>query len=266
MVDLSSESLEREVNEELRQEKFAELARKYGPIAVGTLAITVVGGLGYTGWQSWKADQFATASATFLEAERLVEDEKPKEALALFDGLSVEAAGGYPVAALMRKASLQEAAGETKAAIESYSQVAGISGTDPLMRDLAILKQALLQVDAAEPQDLLANLRPLTENTNSAFRHFGLELKAYGLVKTGDLAGALKIYQDLRFDAAAPVGVKTRAGQMETLVKRQLGDTATAEAQDASAPADGGEAAADTTGTTPEPETETGPVEEAKPE
>ncbi|MFD0938250.1 tetratricopeptide repeat protein, partial [Methylobacterium trifolii] len=85
----------REVNEDYRRDKVAEIWRRYSGVFIA-LAILVVGGVG--GWRYWQSAQRAaaeTASERFDTANRLARDGKSAEADKAYEAIEAQGPAGY---------------------------------------------------------------------------------------------------------------------------------------------------------------------------
>lgn len=68
---MSDDSLFREVDEEVRQERFKKLWAQYGNLIVAVCLIVVVGVAGFKGWQYWQVKQAEEAGDAFFDAAKL---------------------------------------------------------------------------------------------------------------------------------------------------------------------------------------------------
>ncbi|TXM90584.1 tetratricopeptide repeat protein, partial [Methylobacterium sp. WL116] len=95
----------REVNEDYRRDKVAEIWRRYSGVIIA-VAILVVAGVG--GWRYWQTGQRNAAEAAsqqFDEANRLARDGKVAEADKAFDALEAQGPAGYRLLAQFRSAA-----------------------------------------------------------------------------------------------------------------------------------------------------------------
>ena len=64
---MSDDSFIREVNEELRQDQFKSLWRRFGPIAIGAAVLLVLATAGYVGYERWTSSRANASGDAFFE-------------------------------------------------------------------------------------------------------------------------------------------------------------------------------------------------------
>jgi hypothetical protein len=199
-----------EVSEELKQDRYAELWKKYGRYFVA-LAVAVV--LGVAGYQYWRGEQQRAreaASERFAAALALARDGKTKEALAAFAGLAQDGPKGYASLARLQQAAQLLKSGDRAGAMIAFEQLANDGSADPLFRDIAVVHWAYHGLDDADPAKMTERLKPLTAKENP-WRFMALELSALYAERAGRRADAIQILTDLEKDKDAPQGVRSRA-------------------------------------------------------
>ncbi len=200
-----------EVDEELRRDRAVELFNRYRPhMIILTLAI-VLGVSGYKSWQWYSARKQARASEAFSAAEHLLENGAYKDAEKAFAEFAAKAPRGYKAMAMLEEAAAAARTGKTAEAAKLYMQ-ASKSLTDPLYKDLAILRAALATADELSLADLDARLSPLT-GPGRPYRFTARELLAAKAFEEGDLKRARQEYSYLSLALDAPTGARNRAGQ-----------------------------------------------------
>lgn len=206
-----------EVEEEYRREQMAKLWAKYRIPIVGGVAALVVAVAGFEGWRYWRADQLEKSSRGFEAIGSLISspgnEQKAAEELAkLVDG----GTSGYRLAARFQEAALRAEMGDVKRAVTLYDSIAS-STSDPLFRDYAHLRSAILTAEAAKYEDLKARLEPITKDDN-AWRPLALEILAYVSWRAGKNDEALKLYAEVGKVPGVPDGSKRRALEMSALI------------------------------------------------
>jgi len=89
------EGIFREIDEELRQEHYAKLWRRYGKVVIAAAVLLVAGVAGYQGWRSWDANMRKADGERFAAAQALARAQDPSGAEAAFAKLAGDASGGY---------------------------------------------------------------------------------------------------------------------------------------------------------------------------
>lgn len=202
-----------EVDEELRQEQFARLWKKYANLFIAIAVALVLAVAGWQGWQTWRSRRHQAASQAYADIMASIEQGKRDDALARLAKLSADGPAGYRLLAEMKTATLQEAAGDLAGARAGYAAIADDGHVDKIYRDLALLKEAYLDLDSADPAALEKKIAPLAEET-SPWRHSAREILALLAVKQGDTAKAIELLTRLSDDPAAPAGVRARAAEL----------------------------------------------------
>ena len=135
-----------EVDEEVRRDKAAEFWKKYQNLILGAALLIVLAAAGFRYWQYEKEKAEQAAGAQFQAAIAAVEAGKLDEANGGLAKLAAEAPGGYRVLAQMTEAG-DKAASDAPASIAAFDAIAGDASVDPLFRDAARLRAALIRLD-----------------------------------------------------------------------------------------------------------------------
>ncbi len=148
-----------EVDEEVRRDKAAEFWKKYQNLILGAAVLIVLAAAGFRYWQYEKNKAEQAAGDRFQAAIAAVEAGKLNEANATLAKLGADAPGGFRVLAQMTEAG-DKAASDPPGAIAAFDAIAGDASVDPLLRDAARLRAALLRLD--QPNDEQAGAAALT--------------------------------------------------------------------------------------------------------
>lgn len=221
----------REVDEDIRQEKYRRLWNRFGFLIIGFAVLIVVGTGGYRGWLYWQETQSRNSGDTFLNAISLSEAGDTQEAAALYGELE-SAVGGYPALAQMRIATDLANAGETAEALAQFDALSRNTALDQSLRDVAALRAAYLAVDIEGYTDVADRIEGLTGDTG-AYRGAAREILALSAWKQGDFATAQKWISDLEQDPETPVEINQRVTLLSDIIRSQTGDLSTASGDDA---------------------------------
>ena len=209
----NEDSILREVEQELAEDRQTRMFRDYGPAFIGgALAIVV----GVAAWQFWTGARNAAAEAQALEfrdaIELLAEDQDAGRAA--LDAVAGEG-GGYGVLAGLHNAASFARGGERLRAIEEYRAVYENGSAARQVRSFARLRAAYLSLsdgrDAA-----LADLGDLPEETG-AFGVYAREVAALAALFDKDFETAQSMFRQLSIDIAAPQPVRSRAEDFAAL-------------------------------------------------
>jgi len=198
---MSSDTLIREVDEELRRDRMRKFWRQFGPwVIVGAVAV-VVGVAGYEGWMWWTKSQAARSSDQFYAATQIADGTDVAAAKKALDDVIAQGSGGYPMLAQFREASLLASQGKTDEAVAAYDALStSIANTH--LRELALVLGANLLIDkgdvAAVEQRVGGSMTPSSPMRNAAREVMGLVQ-----YKAGKLDDAMKNFQAIIDDPAA---------------------------------------------------------------
>ena len=180
-----------EVDEEVRRDKAAEFWKKYQNVIIAAAAVIVLASAGFRYWQYEREKAEQAAGDQFQEAIAAFEAGKLDEAKAGLDKIALEAPAGYRVLAQMTAAGAK-AESDPQGAVAAFDALAGDSATDPLFRDAARLRAALLRLNMpGEEQKGEAALTSLAGGDGPFRRMARLELGALALSRA-DYDGAAK--------------------------------------------------------------------------
>ena len=208
----------REVDEEIRKERYASLWKKYGPYVIGAAVALVLGVAGYQGWQQWQRSQAIEASNAYADAVAQAEAGNVEPALQQFGEMSEPGASGYGLLAAFREAELRAQQGDVEAAVGIWNRIAGSSGTPQPFGDLATIFAVQHRIDDGDPAALAQRLQPLAEG-NGAFRWTAVELQAFLAREQGDSERAVELYRQIADASNVPPAQRQRATQMLALLE-----------------------------------------------
>ncbi len=213
MAEQPQDNLLREIDEELRQEQYAKLWKKYGTYIIAVAAVIVLSVAGYQGWRTYDTSSRMEYGERFAAAQKLAATEKNDEARQAFAELATDANAGYSLLARFQEAALETRQGDTGGAGVGFRALADDDGLPAVYRDLALIIEALNSLDSADPADLKRRLAPLAADDNP-WRHLALELTATLDFRTGQVDEARKTLTRLSEDATTPQGVRLRASEV----------------------------------------------------
>lgn len=202
----------REVDEDLKHERYVKLWRRYGGYIVGAGLGIVLATTAHVGWRQYSTSQQIAQGNEFARAMTLAGRGQTQAAAGAFAGLAEDAGAGYATLARLNEAALRARQGDLAGAVAVYDELADSAATS-VMRDLAVLLSVTYSLEAGNPAELSERLAPLTAEDNP-WRYSALELTALLARRSGDGARAREIFSRLSTDAKAPEGIRARAGEM----------------------------------------------------
>ena len=207
------DSLLREIDEDLRHERYAKLWKRYGGLVIGAALALVISVAGYQGWRSYDIRSREADGERFAEALARVEAGRLDEAGLAFSEMAADASAGYALLARFQQAAVLARSGDQAAAMAAYGIIADDSGVDREYRDFALVMSAFAGLDTADATTLAERLAPLTAEDNP-WRHSAREVNALLAARRGDRSAAREIFSTLENDPTAPAGVRLRAAEM----------------------------------------------------
>lgn len=198
MVD-KNDALFREVDEELRREQFAKIWDRYGIYFV-VLAVAIVALV--AGAKLWEAQRVANANAAgaeFEAATSLMETGKTDEALKAFESLAASGPKGYAALATLSQAGAYLKQEKPAEALALFDKMASDTSADPLLANFARLQAASLRLGEADFTEMENRLKPLTVD-DSPWRFTARELLGTAALKAGKLDEARAVLSPLLAD------------------------------------------------------------------
>ncbi len=148
-----------EVDEEVRRDRAIEFWKKHQNLILGVALLIVLASAGFRYWRYEKEKAEQAAGVQFQAVIAAIQAGKTDEANGGLAKLAAEAPGGYRVLAQMTEAG-NKAASDPQASIAAFDAIAGDASFDPLFRDAARLRAALIRLD--QPKDEQAGAAALT--------------------------------------------------------------------------------------------------------
>lgn len=207
MVD---DQIFREVDEDLRRERWAQLWERYGTLFLMAALAVVAIIAGVLAYQNWQITERQAAGDKFITALQQDSAGKTEEAYKTLEALSEDSTTGYEMLASLHLAARKAAAGQTAEAEVLYKKIAVDGGADKILRDYAKLNLALLRLDGAsfdETRDALAEF----VIAGGAWRATALEVVALAGLKEDKLDEAQERFSEIVKDNASPSALRRRA-------------------------------------------------------
>lgn len=203
----------REVDEDLRQERYQKLWRRYGPAVIAGAVAVVLATAGVVGWQRYQASQRAAQGDRYLAALQEADAGAAESAGAAFDSLAEDGDAGFRLLSRLQSARLAADAGDLDGALAQYDSVGADGDVAPLYRDLASLTASLLRINARRLDGVEAALRPIAEGSGP-WRFVARELRVAQALAQGDRVAALDLARSLADEQEASPALRQRAGQI----------------------------------------------------
>ncbi len=206
----------REVEEDVRRERFEKLWKQYGDYVIAGVAAIVIGAAGYKLWTRYEDQQRFNAAKTFMAAQQAADAGQGAQASAMFGKLAKSGPGGYSTIARLAEANTLLMSNKNNDAITLYKSIAEKDSSG--LGNVARIRAAWAEVETAPRSELETLLAPLTLQT-SAWRFMAREVLAYSDYHKGSIQQAGREYQALASDSGASQSLRGRANAMATFIK-----------------------------------------------
>lgn len=207
----------REVDDAVRQDQYADAAKRYGRPALIAVALVLAAFGGYLFWQSQRGagreadSEKLVAALDSVEQGDLVGGDK-----ALAPVIADGHAGAAAAAQLLKAGIAMEQAKPAEAAA-LFDKVAADGDAPQALRDIATIRAVTARYDTLKPADVVTRLKPLAVPGNAFFGPAG-ELVAMAYLDQGKQAEAGALFAAVARDKNTPDSLKTRARQMAGLL------------------------------------------------
>lgn len=208
---------EREVDEELQQEKLHELWKKYRFVVFGFVLAVLFGTIGSEVYHSWKLKTEQAESERYENAIVMAHQGDTEKANADLQQLGQDGKTGYRYLAELERASLLLSEKKTKEALAILKKLADSADTPKPLKDAVILAYVGNQLDYGNTAELQQYLAPLVADTGSAYYGAAVELSALLHILSGENDLAI---QKLQVAAASPKVAEPVKMRINTLIER----------------------------------------------
>jgi len=213
----------REVEEDLRRERFQKLWDAYGLYVVGVAVAIVVVTASVIGWRAWEKSRNEAASAAYSEMVKAITGSaKPDAEVAkAFADFADRNSGGYAYLARLHEAAALLKSGDKPGAARAYDAIADDAAAPDMISGLARIKSAMIAVDTASYDDMKARLADLVADT-SAWRANAHEILALSAFKAKKYVEANAHAQAVIDNQEASPGLRDRAHVLQAVVAPDL--------------------------------------------
>ncbi len=207
----------REIDEEVRRDKAAEFWRKYGVFITGLAVLAVLAAAGWQFWLHREQQASQLVGARLQEALKASREDRGAEAESILVELSANAPAGYRQIARFRLAA-ETAKRDAEAGAKAFDGLANDGSLDPLYRDLARLRAAMLRVDLVPYAEIRSALEPLA-TPQGVWRHSAREFLGIAAMKANQFEDAGRWFDAIVTDPAAPQVLRQRTDLYLALVR-----------------------------------------------
>lgn len=209
----TSEAFLREVNDAVRSSDLQNFWKRYGRWLLGLL---ILGLAAFGGWIFYQNQQQKAADAVSEDYVKAMDDlnaGKEAQARVTLTALTKAKQPGYRAVSALALANIEAGKSDKRAATAAFAKIAKDASLPQPFRDLALMRQTMLEFDSLKPQAVVDRLKPLAVPGNPWFGTAG-EMTALSYLKMGkdNLAGP--IFAKIAQQEDLPPNLRSRAGQM----------------------------------------------------
>ena len=198
-----------EVEEQLRSDRYRNLARRAWPWFLAALVAVVVGWLIAWGYNAWRDRNIGHASIAYDKAITDLAQGDQTGAYSALEGIGKSGPSGYRTLALLEQGNMRLAAGKTAEAVTLFDQAAK-SAPNAILGDFSRLRAAQALLDTAPYDQLAPRLQALIGDK----KPFGLqarEVLAMAKLAAGRTAAAKADFSALSITLGVTQSMRSRA-------------------------------------------------------
>ena len=207
----------REVDDAVRQDQYADFARRFGRPLIGLVVLGLAAFGGYLYWDHRQEQAMEQQSEALVSALDQIEAGNLKSGADRLDPVIAEGAGAARATARMLKAGVAMEQGNLDEAASLFAEVAADGDAPQALRDLATIREVTASFDSMKPADVVARLKPLAIPGNSYFGSAG-ELVAIAYLEQGKKDEAGTLFAEIAKNEDVPESLRSRARQMAGLL------------------------------------------------
>lgn len=211
----------REVDDAVRRGDMESFLKTYGWWLLGGIIAIIAAWGGYILYQNKQAEANGITAESYikaLDAANSGNAAQEADALKTFETIGKDGSVGYQASAQMMQANILAKQGKDKDAIALYAKVASNTAFPKPFRDMAVIRQTIIEYDNMKPADVIARLAPMAKKGEPFFGTAG-ELSGLAMLKAGQKKEAGAMFKSLAEDKDTPATIRSRA----TLLASQLG-------------------------------------------
>ena len=211
----------REVEEDIRRERYQKLWNQYGIYAIGGIVAIMLAVAGGFGWSVWVESRQVEASLAYEEAVSAIRESNTEQHRETLENLALGEASGYGLLARFQEAAALEDAGERPAALAIYQSIYEHRGSGGIeipqaFKDVARIYAGLTLLGGGAWEAVESALRPLADS-DRAGRLLAGEILALAAIEQGYRENALEFYRRIADEEGASPYLKERAKALLTL-------------------------------------------------
>jgi hypothetical protein len=208
-----SETFLREVDENLRRDRFRDFSKKHGSWIVAGVILFLIASAGFIWWQQHQVKRSEAEVEQLSTIYRDIGTGNVSKAPQQLDELANSGSKAIRASAMFTRAALALQQNDHKTAIAKYREIAADSGLPQPYRDAALIRQTALEFDQIKPDEVISRLQPFAKPGNPWFGTTG-EMTALAMIKQGKKDEAGRMFATIAKDKSVPDTIRGRAVQI----------------------------------------------------
>jgi hypothetical protein len=225
-----NETFVREVEENLRRDQMRDFGKKYGGWIIAAVVLFLAASGGWIYWQQRQVQQSGQQVEQLAEVYKDIAGGNTTAAPQKLDELAKSRSKAVRAAAMFTRAAVAVQGNDLKLATAKYREIANDGGLPKTYRDIALIRQTMLEFDRLKPDEVISRMAPLAKPGEPWFGSAG-EMTAVAKIKQGKKGEAGQIYAAIAKDKTVPDQIRARSIQMASSLGVDASQIASAPAQ-----------------------------------
>ena len=209
----------KEVEEEIKQENLLNLWKRFGKIIIAVVTLFIIGIAGFKGWESYDRNQRENQSLNYNNLINSLAEGSNNKALLILESMETNQVRSYSTLTKLINPTILNSSGNSREKSLSYENIMQNNSVEPIFRDLALILWGYDNLSSSKPSKITTKLARLNDSA-SPWRHSAREIIALSEKRAGNREKARSILKGLIDDATTPNGLRTRASEILSLMKK----------------------------------------------
>jgi hypothetical protein len=207
----------REVDDEFRRDKLARFWTRYGRWLLIALGLFLIALAAVLYWREERARAAGELGAEFNQALQRLDAGNVAGARPVLEKAAAADQPGYRALGRLALAAAAAREGKTADAVKLYGELAADDDLPQPFRDLASIRQLMLQFDSLPNATLIERLQPFAKPGNPWFGTAG-EMLAIAYMRGGKPELAAPLFAAVARDPGVPASIRTRTAQIASML------------------------------------------------
>ena len=206
----------RQVDEDLRKDRLLKIWRSYRIHIVGSILIILFFLSGYQYYLSSTQSKNETIAEQYINSINSMDINDSIEQLLELNETKNPFIKGL---AKLKRAELYFVTEKKEKAIELLESISADESLNQIIRDLALYKYLMIQLDALD-KEIYFKIIDSQDLNESKFKYLFKELKALKYLIEGDRINSIEIFESIISDESSPIDLKTRSEKFIKISKK----------------------------------------------